>query len=43
MATDTNRKNCLKGGNLDSEKTKYLVIMKLVTTPRKKEMEKEIV
>jgi hypothetical protein len=42
-ATDTNLKNCLYGGNFDSAKTKYLVIKKLTSTPKKKEIASESV
>jgi hypothetical protein len=42
-ATDANLKNCLYGGSFDSEKTKYLVIKKLTSTPMKKEIENESV
>lgn len=41
IATNTNRLNCLNGEDFDSENTKYLVMVKLTTTPRKKEIEKE--
>jgi len=43
IATATNLKNCLEGDDFDSVNTKYRVIKKLTTTPRKKDMANESV
>ena len=43
VATDINRKNCFPPDDFDSEKTKYLVIIKFTTTPKKKEIANDTV